>query len=421
MFQKIFTTSAAQLAERLLVLFTVIMITQYLGDSGKGQQTLILSTIEFILLACQIIGGASIIYLASRYSITKLIVSSYLWTLVIAFISYFVIDYLQPVASEFIFHVSLLTVFFSFTQINMNIMLGRDNINAFNIFKILTAVILFSSFAFIFFALDEKNLMSYIYSLYIAQIGMFVVSLIYIRKYFDQFSFDGFKKVLNATVKYGFVNQISYTMHVISHLLGHFIIESYYDDSHVGVFATAVMVTEALWMLGKSIATVQYARISNTDDNKASQLLTVNVTKFAVAATMLGVIVFLIIPPSVYQMIFGKDFSGVKYITLFLLPGIALHNVSLLAGHYFSGTGQFVINVYANGAALITTVAAMYLLVPTYGMVGAASSMSISFLVFAGVTLYFFKKESGIGPLAFIPRLEDFKALKEEFNKFISK
>ena len=98
------------------------------------------------------------------------------------------------------------------------------------------------------------------------------------------------------------------------------------------------------------------------------------------------------IPSVAYEWFFGDEFGGARYITLFLIPGIALHNISLLTGHYFAGTGQFMINVYSNGAGLVSSVLFMSLLIPTYGMVGAAAATSISFLIFAAVSLFFLNK-----------------------------
>ena len=67
MFKKILNTFGTKILAAALNFAIAIIISQTLGDTGKGTQALLLTTISFILIFSDIICGASIIYLAPRH------------------------------------------------------------------------------------------------------------------------------------------------------------------------------------------------------------------------------------------------------------------------------------------------------------------------------------------------------------------
>ena len=84
MFKKILNTFGTKMLAAALNFVIAIIISQTLGDTGKGTQALLLTTISFILIFSDIICGASIIYLALRHSFKKILVASTIWAALIA-------------------------------------------------------------------------------------------------------------------------------------------------------------------------------------------------------------------------------------------------------------------------------------------------------------------------------------------------
>ena len=87
MFKKILNTFGTKIAAAALNFLIVIIISQTLGDEGKGTQALLLATISFILIFSDIVCGASIIYLAPRHSFKKIWVASVLWSGLVALVA----------------------------------------------------------------------------------------------------------------------------------------------------------------------------------------------------------------------------------------------------------------------------------------------------------------------------------------------
>jgi len=78
---KVIYTFGTKIASALINLGIAVIISQFLGASGKGEQGIVITTVTLILIFSNIIGGASLVYLVPRYQIKILLVYSYLWSI----------------------------------------------------------------------------------------------------------------------------------------------------------------------------------------------------------------------------------------------------------------------------------------------------------------------------------------------------
>jgi len=61
LFLKIFKTFGVRLSSAIISLLIAVVISQYLGAGGKGEQGIIITTIALILIFANIVGGASLV------------------------------------------------------------------------------------------------------------------------------------------------------------------------------------------------------------------------------------------------------------------------------------------------------------------------------------------------------------------------
>ena len=148
---------------------------------------------------------------------------------------------------------------------------------------------------------------------------------------------------------------------------------------NIGIYSAAIQVGEALWIIAKSFSLVLYARVSNEADEQKAQNVTLVLAKFSFIFTTFLCILILLIPDSLFQVIFGDDFIGISKLLLYLLPGISAFGFSILISSYFSGIGKFYINTLGSFIGLIITIIACYSLIPVYGTTGAAIATSLSY------------------------------------------
>ena len=424
MINKIFSTFSIKLVSAIFNLLIAVVVSRYLGTSGKGEQSLVLTTISFILIFENIAGGAVLVYLASRFKMWVLISLSYLWSFVVGIVFYFILLQLDIIKSDYIVAVCLLSVINSFAANNANILLGKEKINNYNWINFIQPVFtLMSLLVFVGF-IGGTSVVSYINSLYIAYFSALVLSLIMLLRLTDKKDSNincKWKAAIKAMFAMGFYNQLSHITSLLNMRLSYYLLEKYQDSGTLGIYSNAVSLSEAIWMVSGSMAMVQYSKIANSEDKNYSRQLTVNMTKISLLLTIIILIPMLLLPSSFYSFVFGKDFTNINYIMICLAPGVVFYNFALLIGHYFSGNGEYFKNTIASVGGLFVTLILSFAAIPIWGYYGAALVSGFSYIVVSTVVILFFYNETKIGFMKMLPDKKDIKRYFSEIKNFINK
>jgi O-antigen/teichoic acid export membrane protein len=128
LFGKILNTFGARALAAVINLLIAIVLSQYLGPAGKGIQSLVITTITFILVFANLIGGGTLVYLVPRYAPSLLILPSFLWTIFVSILSYFVLLLFPVVDESIVIHICILSVLNSFVSINTSVLIGKEKI-----------------------------------------------------------------------------------------------------------------------------------------------------------------------------------------------------------------------------------------------------------------------------------------------------
>ena len=76
MWRSIFGNFGIRVLSALLNLGLVILFSQLTGAVGKGEQSLLLTSVAIITIFDSLVGGAALVYLSSRYSWSQLFKAS---------------------------------------------------------------------------------------------------------------------------------------------------------------------------------------------------------------------------------------------------------------------------------------------------------------------------------------------------------
>ena len=404
-----------------------IIISRTLGDTGSGTQSLVQATITFILIFSEIVGGASIIYLAPRHSFKKMLVASVLWAGLIAVVMGFGIWLFYPkLESELVYHVAILSFISSLSNINFRFLVGKEEIQKANYNTLLQPVILTLVLVIYYFVLkkSDEHVWGYIIGLYAAYGGTFLLGVWMLRKEYAQIPHDknrNYGPVLKDLFKYGFLNQTGHFVQFFNLRLSYFLLDSYIGRGEVGVFSRSVSLAESIWIISNSIALVQYARIANADDRTYSQKLTLDLSKICLLVSAVAIAVLCLLPAEFYIFVFGKDFGEMAHLIRILTPGILFYCVFLILGHYYSGIGRYQMNTFAAICGLVATFVCGFTLIPKYNVTGAAITSAVSYTVNAVFLLVFFVKESRFKGKDFILKKDEIQnyiaGLKQQFLK----
>jgi O-antigen/teichoic acid export membrane protein len=180
-----------------------------------------------------------------------------------------------------------------------------------------------------------------------------------------------------------------------------------------------VQLSESVWLVGRSIHMVQYARISNEKDQDYAARLTLSLTKISFLITTLCITLLYILLILFFPLIFTAEFSSVKLIMACLSLGILIFSVSIILSPYFSGIGKPVHNTISAAIGLLFTLISGLILIPRFGFIGAGFSATISYSIATLYQFVVFCKLTGIKPGDFILRSNDISGFIKGIKEYL--
>jgi len=283
-------------------------------------------------------------------------------------------------------------VFLSGLQgIQLNLLLGKEKIKIFNALFLLQFVLLLLAFSVMIFILDERSAWGFVFA---QMFSYAVANLFALVALFNQKLLTSAlpRATLRELLGFGTITQVSSVVHLLNKRLGYYFISKTLGLGAVGVYSSGVQLAEGLRLIGQSIALVQMSAISNRDDKEFAKQLTLQLLKLSFVLTLGGVLILNIIPASWYGMIFGRDFQEIKAIVLCLSPGVLALAANAVFSHFFSGSGIPTYNLKASFTGFVVSVLALLLLIPYFGMNGAAISASLAYIAAIIYQWYVFRK-----------------------------
>lgn len=401
-----------------------IALSQYLGPAGKGVQSLIITTITFVLVFANLVGGATLVYLVPRRDPSLLLLPSVVWTLVVSALSFIILQFFPLVDNAYSAHICILAAVNSFTSITTSLLIGREKIRAANAVGLVQPAVLIISL-FLFFEISPSpGVEHYIRSLYFSFIFSAVAGLVYYRRHCGKIRIFGISEYLRISfemVRYGILNQVAHVTQMLSFRLSFYVLDRYHGEAAVGIYSNGISIAESIWLIAKSISLVQYARISNLNNREESAKLTISLMKFSLAASLVMIIPVFFLPESFYIWVFGEGFGEMRYVIRALAAGVLIYNFSILAGHYFSGTGRYQVNAITSSIGLFASVILYYSMIPSLSIVGAGWATSLSYLFTSLILMFLFSREYKTWYKEIVPVKGDFTRLRDGLREMMIK
>ncbi|MES2593304.1 MAG: polysaccharide biosynthesis C-terminal domain-containing protein [Bacteroidota bacterium] len=421
MYKKVASTFGIKIIVAILNLAIVIILSRLTGAEGKGEASLIITSIAMVLLFCNMIGGASLVYFVPRYNTFLLFFLSNVWSVFMALIAFATLKFFPALPEQFVTPVVILSLINSFLATNLSILLGKEKIMSNNYISLLQTVINLLVLLVLLKGFGQTDISAYINSLYAAMGICLLTSTLLIVPYLKEVSFRGSKSLLYQLAKLGLLNQAGHILKFMSFRISYYALASYSGEAVLGVYSNGISLIESLLLISNSFAAVLYPKIANSTDIKLAQTLTLQMTKMSIIFCILALIPLLLLPSEFWVWLFGNEFNGVRQVIILLSPGIVFFNITLIIGHYFSGTGKYSINMIASFIGLLITLIASLLVIPHYGIMEASIISTLSYLGIALVIMLYFAKEAQIKVWQLLPASSDFAWLKVQTKLFFNK
>jgi O-antigen/teichoic acid export membrane protein len=285
-------------------------------------------------------------------------------------------------------------------------LLGSQRIGLLNLILVGQSVLQLACFV-IFLRMSGASTMDYISALYIANGTAAVISgTVVLRALVRRPSFKQ-KSVLHALFDQGGMAQGADLLQLLNYRLAYYLIEHFRGLGALGVFSVTTQLAESTWLIPKSIGGVLYSKISNLSEAERQRDLSVILMKVSIGVALLASIVLIAMPERVYSAVFGEEIIGVKPILLIMMPGLLAMAGSQVLSHYLSGTGRVKHNTVGSAIGLLVTVPLGMLLIPRFGLEGAAFTASSAYCASVLYQLRVFLRVSGSEPKDLLPHRGD--------------
>jgi O-antigen/teichoic acid export membrane protein len=420
MLKNILSTITTRILVALLTLVMVVANAHILGAEKVGTINLIILAIAILQLVSNLVGGGALVYFVPRVQLVTIFLPSCGWAISTSAIGTFLLNILHLIPSGYAWHVFFLALLLSLFTVNFMVLIGEERIRAYNITSVLQVVILFAFLMFFFFGLKKREVVSYLYALYISYIFAFLASLILILSSFSKKVVAGPVKIIRELVRLGSVMQTGNILQFFNYRLSYYFIEFFMNRAAMGVYSVGVQLSESIWLIAKSINLVQYTRISNEKDEKYAAKLTLNLVKISFILTLLSLVVILVLLHVFFSLIFKPEFHQVPVIMYTLAAGILTFSVSINLSPYFSGMGKPIHNTISAAIGLLFTVVFCVVLIPHMGLIGAGLAATFSYIAATIYQFIVFIRKTKIVPADFLLRKDDVMTVITGIKKFLS-
>lgn len=411
MLQKVLGTILSKVFTTGIGFLIVIITSKELGSSARGEIALMLLNISIIGLIQGIFNGSSLTFLTPRYSFLKLTLVSNLFSILLSILLSTFFLGIHLIEKDHFNFLLILSLFQGALTSSQSLLLGKEKIVSFNYLEIIKSITLIGTLLMYFYVYKTISIEVTFYA-YLASYGLpFFISILWLIPLFSQPNSErnSTSTLISDFFKFGFQIQLNNISQMINYRFCFFLIEKLKGKSELGIFSVAISISEAIWIVCKSIATFQYSRLVNTEDVHEKKRITLVSLHLSFLATFPLIVILLLLPTNFFTFIFGMDFNDLRPILFSLSFAVLELSYFTIINHYFTGIGLNKLNILGSIIGNITTVISGILLVPYLGSIGAGIATSISYFIMLIYLVYQFKKQSKIKFRELVPSIGSLK------------
>jgi O-antigen/teichoic acid export membrane protein len=422
MLKKVMGTAGSRVFSALISFVLISINARLLGAAPVGSIALLILGVTLILLVSSLAGGAALVYLTPRHPLLLLLLPASIWAVVSPVLLAPLFGYFGWVPAQLAVDLLWLSILRGLSSNFAMLLLGQERIQTNNLMDVLEIAMLLIVVCCFYFFMNEASLENYIRALYIAYAFSALFGFLAIRSRIALNTFDLNKQLIafRAIVKHSFYIQFASFFQLLNYRLSYYLLELFSGRAAVGVYAVGTRITESVWVVSKSIGTVQYATIANQKEEATSIQLSLRMFRFSLCIAAFIISALLITPETVYLSIFGSEFAAIRVVLGAMAMGVITLAATMSFSSFFSGIGKQSINMTGSLIGLVLTIGIGLWLVPKYQLMGAAITSCLSYLSTSTYYAICFVRYSKSSWSMLIPRLSDIVVVFKQLKRLLS-
>lgn len=211
--------------------------------------------------------------------------------------------------------------------------------------------------------------------------------------------FDG--RILRKQLGFGLRGHIGNIFQFFNYRLDIYLVNFFLGATDVGIYSVSVTMAEVIWHLPSAVAIVLFPKTASSSVEENTRLTPI-VSRITVLVAVVSALVIMFLSKPLIHVMFGKRFLASVLPLCLLLPGTVALSLSKVLASDIVGRGKPEIGTYISGSTLIITVVLDILMIPRYGVAGAALASSVSYIAIAVLFSVAYRRISGNATGSFI-------------------
>ena len=396
---------------------TSIVVARLLGPEGRGMYALF-SLVPGLVVTFGNIGvGQGILYHLAKKTYAKNEIWTFglffciIWGFTVFLAAALIIralpDYFLGLGGyRSLVVLGLATVPFQLWRICLsNFMLGLQTFTSFNLLDIVYVYAHMVLSVLLILNLQDR-LFGAIVAWLIVSIALPVVTGIAIRD-FTRMEFSRLVELTRAIVGYGIHTYGANLMQFFNYRLDAFIVNYFVGPVALGFYSIAVSISEVVWQISGASSTILYPKVASLDFEGANKL-TPRVCRVSLGLSIISSLILAGTSHWLIRWLYSDVYNPSVAPLLLLLPGVAIFSIVRVLYNDLAGRGRPGVGSAITGFGLIATIGLDLLLIPSWGIVGAAIASSASYCMSALIAVFIFRALTGIPVLQLlIPMKKD--------------
>ncbi|HSN07704.1 MAG TPA: polysaccharide biosynthesis C-terminal domain-containing protein [Hanamia sp.] len=416
----------------LLSFVVTVLIVRLLGAEGNGIYSLFIANTAIIVLVISFSFNSGLTYYSAKKEFSPLALINSAFVILC-------IQVLLILAAEKIFHAIFgFSFYVDITSARLSswgclylfaillngyvsaIFTGNKWFNTLNIITVITNIIFITVFAFLLsknysYSIENTLVILKTYIILIALQALLNL-IILLRKIKFRFNFSFLKPAqFKLVFMYAGMAFFSNLFQFFAYRMDYWFVNYFQNKDQLGLYALASKLNQVLWLLPMTIAAVIIPFTVTASDELAAKVKTILRLQFN-GYILLGILLA-ITSPVLIPFIFSNDFQGTVLPFIILLPGVIIFTLTTILAAYFAGINRQDINLKISFFCFFTILIGDILLVPKFGIKGAAVASCIGYALSGFASVYVFSKKSGwsLKELLLVKK-KDFMLIKNVFT-----
>lgn len=261
-----------------------------------------------------------------------------------------------------------------------------------------------------------------IYTLLTIQVFTLTLNTILLLKYVNiKFKPAFNRKMIIREFNYGIVIYFASLFIYLNYRVDQFIIKNTIGTAELGIYALAVSLSEMIFLIPTSIRAAYDGKIYNTKDKDETRSVTSSTIKSILYSCFAVVFIGMMCTPLI-TIVYGDEYVRSIVPTIIMFLGVPFAAVGQVVYSYFTSSGRPRVHLVISFITLVINVICNIILIPRFGINGAALASTISYTIFGTIYIltFVFKEKFKIKDMVII-KTKDIEEVKNTISRVAKK